>query len=350
MNKKVKIFDIIIFNENFSFLNLRIKEFYDVVDYFIIIPKSEESEKILKSNSEYLIPCLDKTIFCEKYVDDSILKTSIQEIIEKVYLSFDDLIFFSREDELPNFRELSLIEESIKFNPTLLSHLVFCWNIDYLNNIVYYGSFVFSFTQLLTRLDIFSGIKLNKNSNSEKVKNGCKFENFHEPKENERFFRENLLSLNNYNPATTYQLVKRDFEIPENFNMLVYNKIGRNYMKKHLFYVDSSKELNLVNIKKLYNSVSVITFSNDVNEVIAENIGDEVYKSVLFLPDRVLYDNNGLKEFQEKYKKNEIKKIIHTVFPLDQDLIRIVYKDFNDIEKTWLELKNETFSEIINPS
>jgi hypothetical protein len=350
MEKKINLFDVIIFNGDLKFLKLRIVEFYDVVDYFIIVPNSESSKIIFENESEFIFSHKEKIIISEIYEDDSKLQNTIKEILKKKYLSFDDLIFLSQENEIPNYRDLDSVIEELKYNSIFLNHKTFFWNVDFVHTELFCGSFVFKFTTLLTNSNLILNMVHKKESNWEKITNGWKFEGFHEINENEFFYRENLLPSTDYNPATTYQLLKRDFEIPENFNILGYNKIGRDYMKKHLFLVESDKNVNLNDIKKLYDSVSIITFSDNVNEIIAENIGDEVYKNVLYLPDRKLYGELGLKEFQDEYKKNEIKKIIHTVSPLDQDLIRIIYKDFNDIEKPWEQLKNENISEIINPS
>jgi len=350
MIKKINIFDAILFGGNINFIKLRVLEFYENVDYFILIPISESDKHTIDNEIEFFNQYQEKIIVTELYQDDSQLQNLIKEIVKEKYVSFDDLIFLSRENEIPNFKELDSIYEEIIFNSILLSHTKFSWNIDYIFNISEDGAYVFNFSSFLTGKDLILKIKDKKDSNSERIKNGWKFENFHEPKENEIFFRENLLPLSEYDPATTYQLIKRDFEIPESFNILGYNKIGRDYMKKHLFLVESNKSINLIDIKKLYDTVSIVTFSDNVNEIIAENIGDEVYKSVLYVPDRILYDETGLKEFQDKYKKNEIKKIIQTMSPLDQDLIRIIYKDFNDFESTWEQIKNENMSEIINPS
>ena len=121
-------------------------------------------------------------------------------------------------------------------------------------------------------------------------------------------------------------------------------------MKKHLFLVESDKDVNLNEIRKIYDTVSVIEFSDNVNEMIAENIGESVSKSILHLPSNVLYGEKPLKDFQEDYKKNEVKRIIETVFPQDDDTIRIIYRGFGDVTFTWESIKNENFSEIINPS
>jgi hypothetical protein len=350
MEKKINVFDTILFDGDIKFLKLRIIEFFDVVDYFIVLPNTEQAKQILDIEWEFIFSHKEKIVVIDYYKDKLDLQELIKETVKKLYSSFDDIIFLSKENEIPNYRDLDSIIDEIKYDSIILNHTTFYWNIDYIHNELFQGSYVFNFTTILTSPDLISNMSYKKDSNSEKTINGWKFENFHNAEENESFCRENLLPSINCNTANTYQLIKRNFEIPENFNILGYNKIGRDYMKKYLFLVDSGKDVNLFDIKKLYDSVSIITFSDNVNEVIAENIGDKVYKSILYLPDRILYDDNGLKEFQDKYKKNEIKKIIYTVSPLDQDLIRIIYKDFNDIEKTWLELKDENISEIINPS
>jgi hypothetical protein len=121
-------------------------------------------------------------------------------------------------------------------------------------------------------------------------------------------------------------------------------------MKKHLFLVESSNTVNLNEISKLYDTVSIIEFSDNPNEIIAENIGESVYKSILHFPNNVFNDVKPSKDYQEEYEKNEIKRIVETVFPQDQDNIRIIYRGFDDFIGLWENLKNEKFSEIINPS
>lgn len=122
-------------------------------------------------------------------------------------------------------------------------------------------------------------------------------------------------------------------------------------MRRHLFIVEANKDVNLLEIKKLYDTVSIIEFSDNTTEVVAENIGDSVFKSVLYIPSRVLYGGDiPIREFQELYKKNEIKRIIKTINPEDIDSIRIIYKDFDDFLGVWSDIKEQNISEILNPS
>jgi hypothetical protein len=350
MGKKINVFDTILFDGDIKFLKLRIIEFFDVVDYFIVLPNTERAKQILDIEWEFIFSQKEKIVVIDTYKDELDLQELIRETVKKLYFSFDDIIFLSKENEIPNFRDLDSIIDEIKYNSIILNHTTFYWNIDYIHNELFNGSYVFNFTTILTNPNLIQSIPHKKNSNFEKITNGWKFESFHTSEENESYHRENLLPLIDYNPATTYKLTKRDFEIPENFNILGYNKIGRDYMKKHLFLVESSNTVNINEINKLYDTVSIIDFSDNVNEIIAENIGESVFKSILYLPTTVLYGRKPLNDFQDDYKKNEIKRIVETVFPQDQDNIRIIYKGFDDFVGLWENLKNEKFSEIINPS
>jgi hypothetical protein len=186
----------------------------------------------------------------------------------------------------------------------------------------------------------------------ESVINGWKFTKF-TPTNNidELYLKENLLPNEKISPVTTYMLTFKDdtIELPINYNLLPYNKIGRNYIKKHLFIVDNNSDAPIEFWEKEYDTISIIDFSENVNEIIVQPISDKTTISLIFVPNKVLYGDESLLEFQEDYKKNEIKKIIHTVFPQEQDEIRIIYKNSN-LVGLWSNLKNETLSEIINPS
>lgn len=342
MKKNFKIFDVVLFEGNQDFLNLRFSEFYDIVDFFILVPLSGETK------CEIDIRFKDKVIFFEPLKNETHLYDLLKEFLTTNYETFDDIIFTSKENEIPDFNNLDEIIKELKFRVVFIEHKTFCWNIDYCTKENKEGSHVFTFSAFLTNRNIL----IKKNLNFKKFENGWKFLNFYKVTDDDTFARETLLPSTNYNFATTYKLIKTpsNFELPKNVGILAYNKIGRDYMKKHLFLVESSNTVNLNEVSKLYDTVSIIEFSDKLNEVIAENIGESVYKSILHLPSNVLYGEKPLKDFHDDYKKNEIKKIIETVFPQDQDSIRIIYKGFDDVVGLWENFKNQKFSEIINPS
>jgi hypothetical protein len=346
MKKNFKIFDVVLFDGNQDLLNLRFFEFYDIVDFFILVPLSGEIK------SEIDIRFKDKVIFFEPLKNETNLYDLLKKFLSVNYESFDDLIFISKQNEIPDFNNLDEIIRETKIRSVFIEHSTLCWNTDFFTKDGFFGTYVFTFSRFLTNHQIFKKFFGKNKSTLKKLKNGWKFLNFHEPTEDETFARENLLPSTNYNFATTYKLIKTpsDFELPKNVGILAYNKIGRDYMKKHLFLVESSNTVNLNEVSKLYDTVSIIEFSDKLTEVIAENIGESVYKSILHLPTNVLYGEKSLKDFHDDYKKNEIKKIIETVFPQDQDSIRIIYKGFDDVVGLWENFKNQKFSEIINPS
>lgn len=351
MNKNLKNFDVVLFHKELDFLTMRLKEYQNVVEKFIIVPMTEDAKLILGN-----IKTDAQIIFTNVFENPVTLYDELLEIIKNSYSSFDDLIFISKENEFPNLRHLDEIYQELTFRYVFLNQISFYWNVDFISKNLEKGSFVTSFSKYLMNNNILKALwknaEQNIKSNIKRISNGWQFKNFHSTKPEDIFARENLLPTVNYSPRNTYMLVERpkDLEIPKNLDILAYNKIGRSTMKKHLFLVESGSSVNLNEINKLYDTVSIIEFTDNVNEVIAENIGDSVFKSILHLPSQVLYDEKSLKEFQEDYKKNEVKKIIETVFPQDQDSVRIIYRGFDDILGLWENLKNENFSEIINPS
>ena len=42
MKKNFKIFDVILFGGDLDLLNLRFSEFYDIIDFFVVVPFSDE--------------------------------------------------------------------------------------------------------------------------------------------------------------------------------------------------------------------------------------------------------------------------------------------------------------------
>lgn len=349
MRKNFKIFDVILFDGNFSLLNLRILEFSDVVDYFIVIPTSEESKMEIEDKTK------DKIVIFDVFQNYFDLREELKTFFVKNYETFDDLIFISKENELPNFNDIEEIIVKTKIRGISLEHKSLYWNIDFYDKKNSLGSYVFNFSKFLTNQvnsNIFDINSSNIKDNFDKIESGWKFINFHEPTNDETYARESILPSTIYSPTTTYTLEKRNnnFELPKNVGILAYHKIGREYMKQHLFLVESDKDVNLNEIRKIYDTVSIVEFSENSNEMIAENIGESVFKSILHLPSNVLYGEKPLKDFQEDFKKNEIKRIIETIFPQDQDMIRIIYKGFDDSLGLWETLKTQTFSQIINPS
>ena len=104
--------------------------------------------------------------------------------------------------------------------------------------------------------------------------------------------------------------------------MLKHIEISNYKPKTHLFLVESEIPSTIDE----YDSITIIEFSNNLNEVIGEQVSNKIMKHVLYLPNKILYSDN-LEDFQNQYKLNEVKRMSNSVFPKEQDKIKIIYRD-----------------------
>jgi len=370
MDKNFKIFDSVIFEYDLEMIMFRFEEVGSLVDYIIILEsKSDldgnEKKLLFKENLNLFKKWEDKIILIEWFPKDTDTNNqermvSCCEYFTKTLLStcenFEDVIFLSNTNELPNYRDIDEIIDNLSYNSLYLSHDNFVWNIDHLSKKKSFGSFCLKFTNLIRNKKILTNFYTNSIIEiilpEESIKNGWKFTKFIQTNNtNDLYLKENLLPNEKISPITTYMLTFKDdtIELPINYNLLPYNKIGRHQVKKHLFLVDNNSDKLIEFWEKEHDTISIIDFSKNVNEIFATPITRKTTISNLFIPNKVLYGNKSLEEFQENYKKNEIKKIIHTVFPQDYDIIKIIYNNIT-YASIWLNLKNEILSEIINPS
>ena len=79
-------------------------------------------------------------------------------------------------------------------------------------------------------------------------------------------------------------------------------------------------------LENQYNSVTIINFSNNLNEIIGKRITDKTTKNILYLPEIMLYSDE-LEKFQSQYKMNEVKRMFSTVFLQKQDTTTIIYNN-----------------------
>ena len=79
-------------------------------------------------------------------------------------------------------------------------------------------------------------------------------------------------------------------------------------------------------LENQYSSVTIINFSNNLNEIIGEKVTDKTTNNVLYLPETLLYTDE-LHKFQSQYKINEVKRMFSTVFLQPQDTTTIIYNN-----------------------
>ena len=363
MTKKQKIIDTIFFDDEIEMLFFRLTELNSYVDSFIIV-ETESSKKlsfeknkslfkewenkiihIIVSKNDSCITNYDIKYHQLNFICDSIMNLDLT-------LDFEDIIMISNVNEIPDFEKISDYFEHLKFDMILLYHKNFILNKDYMNKKNISGTIIFTETMLKLSKEILISNYLTKNETKNFpyfiVENGWSFFNFINPinieENNIKYLRDNFLPIESFIPSETYQLIKCDkkIKLPKNIHLLPYYKIDREMVKKHLVIIDS---FDITIDKSKFDSISEIQFISDVNEVFAEKKDDNTLISKIFVPNVILYQEN-LELFQKKYKLNEIKKIITTIFPQDKDEITFLN---DDKEKTlmWGDIKDKKLSDLL---
>ena len=378
IEKKHKKIDCILFYDELEMLQFRFNELEDHVDYFIILEcdvdfRGKNKKLFFQENKELFKKWENKIIHIpttniNKNLIDSIceitkftgltqfknVNLTYNEIVYcqmynlyKFLISFDlypeDIILFSDVDEIPDLLNFDSVIKNLNFEPVILKQKNFVWTTQYYDPTPYMGTCCFQFTSLLNFPNkIFQKYlsKKDRFSNVETVcENGFHFSHFYslektikkmqlisdEENLNEKITNSfnNLISIHDYGYKNLQPLIEYDGELPKNHSLLPCQKIGRDYSKKYTITLNYNKVESTFNLN--------VHFEKD-------NQFD------ILLPTSKYYDilieENTLENFQKMYGVNEIKKIISSFYPLNQDLFRFV-NDGKFIEYSWAELKNE---------
>lgn len=269
------------------------------------------------------------------FVDNDSFLSKIKNEFINLNPYFEDILMISNINELPNLNYKNEILDKIIFEPLILKHQNFIWNINYIDGNFSRGTLIFSFSDILKHKNILNNVfeqKFKINSNSYTLyQNGWSFLNF-EYDNNYKYQIKELLPPTKIDPVRTYQLIKHNnkIELPKNLDLLPYFKIGRDEVKKHLFLVES--DLEFVN-QDYYDTITMINFDSNIKEILCEKVSDKITKSVLFLPNVVLYGEP--ETFHDEYMMNETKKECS-----------LWYSHKNRIlSKLFLKMKNPSFWE-----
>ena len=320
-NKKRKIYDVILFNGELNVLGFRLNQLNSFVDYFIIV----ESEKVsYESNKELFKDFEDKIIYLK--IDNDPYYYQLRNFLREILPEFEDIIFMSDVGEIPDLTKLDELMEPLKYDSLILNHHHFVWNVDHMTKNLEYGSMMFEYTRIFQNKYLIKSVinKKQKPQNfiREIIPNGWKFSYF--DNDEELLFgeyNENIVFPNPINLSKTYQLIKRnDIVLPEFTHLLPHNKVGRDHSKNYLLISDSNVEYLVDD----YDKICIINFDDNINETFVEPTDEKTTISKLFLPKVVLYGESTLEEFQHKYKLNETRKIVSTLFPQDNDIITMI--------------------------
>jgi hypothetical protein len=320
-NKKRKIYDVILFNGELNVLGFRLNQLNSFVDYFIIV----ESEKIsYEVNKELFKDFEDKIIYLK--IDNDPYYYQLRNLLREILPEFEDIIFMSDVGEIPDLTKLDELMEPLKYDSLILNHHHFVWNVDHMTKNLEYGSMMFEYTRIFQNKYLIKSVinKKQKPQNfiREIIPNGWKFSYF--DNDEELLFgeyNENIVFPNPINLSKTYQLIKRnDIVLPEFTHLLPHNKVGRDHSKNYLLISDSNVEYLVDD----YDKICIINFDDNINETFVEPTDEKTTNSRLYLPNIVLYGESTLEEFQHKYKLNETRKIVSTLFPQDNDIITMI--------------------------
>jgi len=361
MEKKQKIIDVSFFNGELEMLFFRLTELDSHIDTFIIIESETSKNLLFEKNKNLFKKWEDKIIHIVTPKNKSdktnrdIKFNQLNFLCKKISdlnFKFDDIVMISNVNEIPDFETLHIHFDNLVFDMISLYHKNFIWNKDYVSKKPTAGTIIFMMTMFNLNYGILITSYLNKNKTRNfpyfMIDNGWSFSKFFSPiktKEKRiKYFRDNILPVEQIVPSETYQLTKCDktTKLPKNIYLLPYHKIEREIIKKHLISIDP---FNKTIDKSNFDSVSEIEFIDDVNEVFAEKKDNKTLVSKIFVPNVILYEES-LELFQKKYKLNEIKKIILTVFPQEQDEITFLN---NTKEKTliWKDITDKPLSDLL---
>ena len=386
MLNKHKIIDCFLFYNELDMLEFRLTELNEHVDYFIILDSDFDfagnkkdsmfelnknrfdswKEKIIRIDCPELTIELFNQINTEKYPQYKNLSTDIInkdiiifymmikliETLPQLELDFEDIIMFSDIDEIPDFTTLDLIDDYLLFNSIILRQKRFFWTTKYIDKDLSFGTSCHQYTKISRNplvLDHFYKLKSNKKfSNNTFLDSGWHFSHFedlgnlHKKLElinNREYSLKDLkLKMNNLTPIKhpdlrdEYSLMNYEGNLPKNVHLLPEQPVRRNWKRDILI-----KTENITNDGDFFQTINA-SFATDTINKIDEN--------TIVLPKNILYgDYTSLEEFQKTYGYNELKKIIKSLYLLNEDIITF---DFGEPKSfTWLEIKHKYISDLI---
>jgi hypothetical protein len=400
--KKIKVIDTVFFTDEIDYLLFRLTELNDYVDMFIILePLVDYSGlsriSVFETHIEKFEFCKNKIIHIKstspsdedikeiifyykleklETIEDSKDKLYIKQLhdlkvsLDSFDLSFDDVIMLSNIDEIPVVPPIDILKNHLSFGPLLFSQKDFIWSKDFCKLENHLGTLCFSYSHLVTSNMMFN-LQLSKNDNDKAkitpINFGYRFSYFNSIQESvkkisEKYNQDDLESIekvinDSRNNLMYYDLssqsnpkpLKKYFgDLPKNIDMLNSQPIGRTNPKKHFVVINNDE---LYCNENVFDSISIIKSSNNISSKNLANISDKITTHFIVLPKEKYYDilikENDLKNFQEMYFLNEIKKILVLQFPLDIDIFVFNYNGIS-LTYSWSEIKNNFIYDLLN--
>lgn len=316
MDKKKLILDVVIIVDDVDIFELRFQKLYEYVDYFLIFGLEEDLEKLKKYYG--VINYKIKTFVLDKKYDGTIdqnqfISFSILASVKKLYKSFEDYVFISYDNEIPDLQSLSSYEFNSK-EVTVIMNDVYEYDLNKKRKYKEVGSVSLNFSHILkNKKNFFSDVmqmkKLKVNQDTS-VSNGIK--------------------ILNYKKSTSTNI--EFYECPVSKKMIEYSYERDN--RKFVFFVESTSK------KIISDHIFNVSFSNKFPENFNVDLNQSEHKLELFFPNKELYNLNS-DSFENLYKIKEIFRILSVFNCQNDDDIEVYYKDQS------LKFK---FHQIKNPS
>lgn len=318
MHQKKLIFDVVFIKGDEEIFELRFQKLHKTVDYFLIFGTESSLKKIKKYYEviDYKIKTFTlNEDFCENSYDDKFISTKIQETIQELFSTFDDMVFFSFPNEIPDLDSLKPIDVKSK-------------EVNLLVNDVYDGDFKRKrkYSEVGTILINFSHILKNKKSFLSEI---------FELKKNNVFEE---ISIRNGFKVLKYKKYPKDlpnyYQCPFSSRLIEYET--ERALRKFVFIQGD----NNTNLSSDY--IFLIRYTNKFPEKISINFDSKIQNIEVYLPETPLYNEN-LSEFQLKYKLNEIHRILSVFDCKDDDDVEIYFEDDIIKKLKYCEIKNPSF-------
>jgi hypothetical protein len=392
--KKNKIVDCFFFYDEIEMLKFRIKELDPYVDYFIIIEGNidyRNNPKKLNFNPEddffknfngkishlvydnfdksslkliYEYLKYDKKLlsFKESIIDKfDIIDYALYNLREKILsldLQFDDLIFVSDVDEIPDLSNDEILFEYTKFDSLTLRQTNFVWSIHFYDTYPHFGTCVFNKSKLITEP---KSLLFNYERKFRKLKppsliinNGYHFAHFYdyertlnklnllyEPTDNVALTKSSILESMNLlthpcqiNKPYLRTLLEYLGATPKNSDLLNNQVIGRIWSKNFLVLINPSEETKHNDLITGYHQQFYINFTKEY--IKRTNLQNEYD---IFHPNEIYYhaDTISLDKFKYIYCLNEINKVLNRHLLLSHDFVVI---SLNNYVPSTDEIKN----------
>lgn len=315
MNKKKLIFDIVLITGHEDIFELRFRENYIYVDFFLIFGNSESLEKIKKFygviDHKIKTFVVEESFTSETFDYDEISKLII-ETTSNLYQTFEDLIFFSFSNEIPIIKDLEDFE--IKSKEVLVFECdAYEVNFERKRKFKERGAVLTNFSHLIKNkkkfIEGFFKIKSTMVDSHVSVCNGYKIYNYNE----------GLTDL----PSTYFcPISKKHIEY----------KIERTPRKFCFLFDEFPIEVDGDFIFKM-------KFENKFPESLEIDLKSSIQNLQIFLPNVKLYGEEH-SFFEKEYKENEIVRVLSNFDCKDDDQIEIYHGEKDKKVLKYREIKN----------